>query len=489
MWYHDVGFHMGPFDQRSGATSYNIVAMSFPVGKEYTDGGELLTGRLNEITPDGEYANNFESACSAGGATNYTQVTHEAHVDPLSSSEHVLTVRQTVSRVPANATVRFLRRDIDWWMSEEVALWHRTTGELETVYRLSDFLTPWGSPNPEPNSYNLLDVYCANESASLKVLDWGHTSSVTVGPGGDYYVALRNVNAVLRLARDRSGLVWSLSPTVPSNFTFAHEQDAFYDPHVPIAILDGDGRETRLLLIDNGQNRPNCTGAPDACYSRAVEYRLDFDAHVARVSWEFEFPFLLAKATDDEVVGDGLHRARRGRRRRAQGVGAVEGGVGAVAESSAGAAAESGAGAPSATLESPRQGGSGRGGGADGAPMRRYNESFVAAHDLYELAGGDALPLGENRTLVAFTGTWHSSALDYGFQNYTYVFEVDQVSDVVRGSMVVPRPSWNSGSYRVLPLATLAGESPTCPLGEGAAKPRVPRAPSDAGGGGRRARR
>ena len=128
-----------------------------------------------------------------------------------------------------------------------------------------------------------------------------HTSSVTVGPGGDYYVALRNVNAVLRLARDRSGLVWSLSPTVPSNFTFAHEQDAFYDPHVPIAILDGDGRETRLLLIDNGQNRPNCTGAPDACYSRAVEYRLDFEAHVARVSWEFEFPFLLAKATDDEV--------------------------------------------------------------------------------------------------------------------------------------------------------------------------------------------
>ena len=45
----------------------------------------------------------------------------------------MLTVRQSVARVPHNETVRFLRRDVDYWMAEDIALWHRTTGELETA--------------------------------------------------------------------------------------------------------------------------------------------------------------------------------------------------------------------------------------------------------------------------------------------------------------------------------------------------------------------
>ena len=100
----------------------------------------------------------------------------------------------------------------------------------EVLYRLADLpvAQPWsagsGAAVCQVNSFLVTDVTCANTSDALRALDYTHASSVSVGPAsGDYYVALRNLNAVLRLARDKSGLVWCLSPTLTaySNFTFA----------------------------------------------------------------------------------------------------------------------------------------------------------------------------------------------------------------------------------------------------------------------------
>ena len=111
----------------------------------------------------------------------------------------------------------------------------------------------------------------------MQALDWMHTSSITVGPDGSYYAALRNVNTILCLGRDGEGLKWSLSPTLRSNFTFASAADHFYNPHVPI-LRDA----THLLLMDDGNNRPNCTNEVETCYSRAVELALDFARGTAR---------------------------------------------------------------------------------------------------------------------------------------------------------------------------------------------------------------
>ena len=64
------------------------------------------------------------------------------------------------------------------------------------------------------------------------------------------------------------------------------------------------------------------------------------------------------------------------------------------------------------------------------------------------------------------------------YQNASYVFEIDQDSGRIRGMLTIPRPPWKSGSYRVLPLASVGGEHQTSPLGEGATRPRVPDAPT-----------
>ena len=243
--------------------------------------------------------------------------------------------------------------------------------------------------------------------------------------------------------------------------------------------LDAAGEETRLLLIDDGNNRPNCTQsvpgtAERTCYSRAVEYDLDFTTGIASVRWQFEFPF--------QAMSSGS----------------------------------------SASASSSASGGAANASDGAAAPKGMFNDSWVVSHDLYALDGGDALPLDENRTLVAFTGTWPGS--DDAFENVSLVFELDEsilesdgggtagggvaaddgasAADLVaavassggesesggvarngglgggvRGQMTIPRPSWLSGSYRVLPFNSVGGESQTSPLGAGADAPRVPTPP------------
>ena len=88
VWYHDVGFHMGPFDQLS---SYDVVSMSFPgngfmeVEKGSSGNDELLTSLMMEMTPTGSYVHTYKAECG-GGPMEYATVTHEAHIDTCARS-------------------------------------------------------------------------------------------------------------------------------------------------------------------------------------------------------------------------------------------------------------------------------------------------------------------------------------------------------------------------------------------------------------------
>ena len=92
---------------------------------------------------------------------------------------------------------------------------------------------------------------------------------------------------------DSGDIEWRLSSSLPSDFTFANPvRSRFYNPHSVQQLLNGN-----IVLMDDGSMRPNCTcdfdgcdAQADNCYSRAVEYELDFERMQARVSWEFEFP-------------------------------------------------------------------------------------------------------------------------------------------------------------------------------------------------------
>ena len=101
-----------------------------------------------------------------------------------------------------------------------------------------------------------------------------HVSSVSVGSTGNYIVASRELSTIWSLAHDGSGVQWTLSSQLESDFMFANPRDAFYQPHDVIELPNGN-----LLVIDDGTNRPGCYDRVTAeCFSRAVMYALDSNA-------------------------------------------------------------------------------------------------------------------------------------------------------------------------------------------------------------------
>ena len=297
----------------------------------------------------------------------YATVTHEAHIDTCARDDArararnatrsaaaasrrrlprlgPLSERLTRARAPSRRPPRRARADgaagrqggargrggaadgalVSHWVGDQIALWHRDTGEMEVLYNLYDIFDPWSYPPTSPSRTCLSARARARPPPALRPLSesraetfsssvrsrqgtrWSIStaptlaacrrstgctrSSIPVGPDGSYYAALRNVNTILCLGRDGEGLKWSLSPTLRSNFTFASAADHFYNP--PRARSRDAAAAKRRLMLDDGNNRANCsqiTPARTCRHSRAIEMHLDFETMVARVAWQFEF--------------------------------------------------------------------------------------------------------------------------------------------------------------------------------------------------------
>ena len=101
-----------------------------------------------------------------------------------------------------------------------------------------------------------------------------------------------------------------------------YETDCFYDVHSAEITSKGT-----LLLFDDGNNRNHCSaddGTTNAtgCFSRAIEYSLDFREQTVTVVWQFEWEklyggegSLVGRARRDRHADDG-EVERRGRRQR-----------------------------------------------------------------------------------------------------------------------------------------------------------------------------
>lgn len=288
---------------------------------------------------------------------------------------------------------------VEYWLGESIGVWDREANTLSTALNVYDYVNPWDDWVDAPNSYTTSNYFCSAKRTEVSALDWSHASSVTLGSGGEYVVSLRNLNAVLCFHANASGLAWTLSPSLAtSDFTFATRNDRFYNPHVPI-LRDA----THLLLMDDGNNRPNCTNSVATCYSRAVELELDFDRKRAAVVWSFSFPDNFA-ASDTSAPGSHRDVARLEKR------------------------------------------------------------------DVWQLDGGNIIPLDAdaNHTIVAFTGT--DPSRDDVFVNVSLVFELERgltERGSMRAAMTLPRPSWDSGSYRAIPYLSVYGETSASPFGGG----------------------
>ena len=222
-------------------------------------------------------------------------------------------------------------------------------------------------------------------------------------------------NCAVRCVCARSGgerVRWALSSTyaAASNFSFARELDKFYTPHDAQLLDDG-----RLALIDDGSSRPGCDADSGyaGCWSRAAVYTLDAAARTATLDWQFEDPRgPRAWAADDYFEAAGAMNAST------------------------------------------------------------YYREEVETRDLFNWDGGSAQRLASERILVAFTSPYDKRVWDEKFSMMAY--EVDK-NGTVLVSVVVPASSdalEKRGSYRFLPMRTVAGESTAAPLPLGNATAR-----------------
>ena len=126
---------------------------------------------------------------------------------------------------------------------------------------------------------------------SLNGIDYHHVSSVSVGVDANLLVASRELNTVWSLAHDGSGVQWTLSASLGerddgSSIAFERDADMFYSPHDAKQLANGN-----VLVVDDGASRPGCYEQETVdCFSRALMYKIDTDAKVARVVWQFSFP-------------------------------------------------------------------------------------------------------------------------------------------------------------------------------------------------------
>ena len=144
--------------------------------------------------------------------------------------------------------------------------------QLEKLVDLADFITPatTGLSNVG-NGNQAVRVDCPG-GPSWDGVDYMHQSSCGPGVGGDLVSSLRNLNAVVSLKADGSGVNWILSSdpalnTTYRSFKFEHDNERFYYPHHVSQLPTG-----HILLMDDGLGRPGCmAGSESECYNRAIE--------------------------------------------------------------------------------------------------------------------------------------------------------------------------------------------------------------------------
>ena len=161
------------------------------------------------------------------------------------------------------------------YIGDQLVRWDRSTNEVETVYDLFDYVDPVQNAYLS-SSYGWVDLECKDERKS-RGIEWSHGSSAAVGLDDNYLVTLRNLQMLLSLHRDGSGVQWALasdSAAVGDSsfdvYRFDEETSKFWEPHAVVMTARDE-----FFLVDDGKSRPNCTGTIETCFSRAVGYKLD----------------------------------------------------------------------------------------------------------------------------------------------------------------------------------------------------------------------
>jgi hypothetical protein len=117
------------------------------------------------------------------------------------------------------------------------------------------------------------------------ILDYVHANAVELDRDGNLLLSCRHMDEITKINRETGELIWRLGGK-NNQFTFVNDPIQFSHQHDIRRLPNGD-----ITLFDNGFfHTPT--------FSRAVEYRLDEDAHVATLTWQYApQPPVIAYAT------------------------------------------------------------------------------------------------------------------------------------------------------------------------------------------------
>jgi hypothetical protein len=127
--------------------------------------------------------------------------------------------------------------------------------------------------------------------------DWSHGNGIVIDPAdGSWLVSLRHQDVVVKVDRKSGAIRWMIGDPgrwqAPLDQLLLGRADPgtawTYHQHAPQVQPDGS-----ILLFDNGNQRaipPVPPLAPEAAYSRAVEFVVDERARTFRQAWEYGSP-------------------------------------------------------------------------------------------------------------------------------------------------------------------------------------------------------
>lgn len=190
---------------------------------------------------------------------------------PSSSSTAYGRIHHDLTATPSN-TILFIANDVQTVDGVAVtgeALWEWSPEAGTIVKRWSAFdHLDWRTER-------------GRESTRSNAGNWLHGNGIQCGPRGNVIMSLRNINQVISIAPDFQSVEWRLGGDNPT--LAVADGDRFFGQHYV-----SEPQLNRLLVYDNGFERPGCVNPPSApCYTRAVEYQIDRAANTATKVWEY----------------------------------------------------------------------------------------------------------------------------------------------------------------------------------------------------------
>ena len=114
------------------------------------------------------------------------------------------------------------------FFGSEVVRWNRDENVIEPLYDLFELASPTiDGETFRASDWNLQTATCSG-SSTLSGVEYHHVSSVSVGSTANLLVASRELSTIWSLAHDGSGVQWTLSSQLESDFVFEKAGDEFF---------------------------------------------------------------------------------------------------------------------------------------------------------------------------------------------------------------------------------------------------------------------